>query len=66
MQVLNLTGLTSLRSSDLAALEEEDGAPALEILSLGRTSIDDTAAPYIAACPSLRVLDVAATRITSM
>ncbi|KZV75594.1 RNI-like protein [Peniophora sp. CONT] len=65
VKVLNLTGLTALRSSDLAALEEEGGAPALEVLSLSRTNIDDIAAPYIAACPSLRVLDVAATRMTS-
>ncbi|VDB99839.1 unnamed protein product [Peniophora sp. CBMAI 1063] len=63
IKILNLTGLTSLRSDDLAAFEE--GAPALEILSLGRTNVDDEAVPYIAACRSLRVLDVAATRMTS-
>ena len=54
-----------MRSSDLAALEEGGGAPALEILSLGKTNIDDDVVPYISACQSLRVLDVAATRLTS-
>ena len=46
-------------------LREGDGPPALETLSLGKTSIDDDVVPYISACRSLLVLHVAATRLTS-
>jgi Leucine-rich repeat (LRR) protein len=66
-QNLNLTGLTALRSSDLSPLLSEDtsaGPPLLEVLSLNRTALGDDSAPYIAACKSLQVLEVAATRFS--
>ncbi|EGO29367.1 hypothetical protein SERLADRAFT_412899 [Serpula lacrymans var. lacrymans S7.9] len=68
---LNLAGVSSLRSADLRGLLEyndgEDGrrTPTLEHLVLTNTGIDDEAAPYIAACSSLAILELGGTKITS-
>ncbi|KAJ7169603.1 RNI-like protein [Mycena filopes] len=63
---LNLSGLPSLRSAHLAGLVPIDGAPParLETLMLNHTGIDDGAAPFLAACPSLERLEVAETKVT--
>ncbi|KAJ7042523.1 RNI-like protein [Mycena alexandri] len=63
---LNLSGLPSLRSAHLAGLVPIDGAPParLETLMLNHTGIDDDAAPFLAACPSLAWLEVAETKMT--
>ncbi|EGO03558.1 hypothetical protein SERLA73DRAFT_119251 [Serpula lacrymans var. lacrymans S7.3] len=69
---LNLAGVSSLRSADLRGLLEyndgEDGrrTPTLEHLVLTNTGIDDEAAPYIAACSSLAILELGGTKITSV
>lgn len=42
-----------------------DGPPRLEELALNNTGIDDHAAPYLACCSSLVVLEVAGTKLTS-
>lgn len=42
-----------------------DSPPRLEELALNNTGIDDDAAPYLACCSSLVVLEVAGTKLTS-
>ncbi|KAI0036690.1 hypothetical protein K488DRAFT_40679 [Vararia minispora EC-137] len=64
---LNLTGLSLLRSGDLSPLLSEDPSvapPALQVLSLNRTGVNDEAAQYIASCESLQVLEVSTTRFS--
>ncbi|PCH33581.1 RNI-like protein [Wolfiporia cocos MD-104 SS10] len=66
-KVLNLSNITSLRSSDLEGLQtwEDETAPArLQLLSLNNTSVDDDAAPYIASCPHIETLAVGGTKFT--
>ncbi|KAF8507065.1 hypothetical protein F5888DRAFT_1647422 [Russula emetica] len=68
LKKLNLSGLTFLRSSDLqhlAPVDPTDAACSLQELSLNSTSIDDDASPYISCCPSLEILEVAGTRLSS-
>ena len=43
-----------------------DSQPRLEELALNNTGIDDDAAPYLACCSSLVVLEVAGTKMTSL
>jgi len=43
-----------------------DSPPRLEELVLNNTGIDDNAAPYLACCSSLVVLEVAGTKLTSL
>ncbi|KAH9968925.1 hypothetical protein BC827DRAFT_1121860 [Russula dissimulans] len=65
---LNLTGLSYLRSSDLqhlAPADPADAACSLRELSLNSTGIDDDASPYISCCPSLEILEVAGTKLSS-
>ncbi|KAI0067707.1 RNI-like protein [Artomyces pyxidatus] len=65
---LNLSGISSLRSSDLEGLAPEDPADdvcALEELILNSTAVDDDAAQYIAYCPLLETLEVAGTKFTN-
>ncbi|GLB36334.1 hypothetical protein LshimejAT787_0306220 [Lyophyllum shimeji] len=64
---LNLAGIHSLRSSDLVGLvpTEASGVSPLETLILNNTGIDDEAGLYLAACPHLRTLAVAGTKMTS-
>ncbi|KAG6842505.1 hypothetical protein C0991_000031 [Blastosporella zonata] len=63
---LNLAGIHAICSSDLAGLVSTDTDPVspLETLNLNNTAIDDEAGVYIAACPSLKTLAVAGTKIT--
>ena len=64
---MNLAGIPSLRSTDLAGLVSPEAlnAPLIESLIINNTGIDDEAAVYISACPSLVTLGVAGTRLTS-
>lgn len=67
-EILNLSGVTSLRSSNLEGLLADDlDAPdsPLRILNLNNTSIDDGAASYISTCKSLSILEVGGTKLTS-
>ncbi|GJE86055.1 LRR-repeat protein [Phanerochaete sordida] len=67
-EVLNLSGVTSLRSSHLEGLLADDlDAPEspLRVLNLNNTGVDDAAAPYISTCKSLETLEVGGTRFTS-
>jgi hypothetical protein len=67
-QKLNLSGLSFLRSSDLRHLAPADpthAACSLQELSLNSTSIDDDASAYLSCCPSLEILEVAGTRLSS-
>jgi hypothetical protein len=67
-QKLNLSGLSFLRSSDLqylAPTRPTDAPCSLQELSLNSTHIDDDASPYISCCPSLEILEVAGTRLSS-
>ena len=43
-----------------------DSPPRLEELAFNNTGIDDDAAPYLACCSSLVVLEVAGTKLTSL
>ncbi|KAF8554020.1 RNI-like protein, partial [Imleria badia] len=66
---LNLSGIPYLRSQDLCGLMSEtahDSPPKLEELALNNTGIDDDAAPCLACCSSLVVLEVAGTKLTSL
>jgi len=68
LKKLNLSGLTFLRSSDLQYLSPADPTDAdcsLQELSLKSTGIDDDASLYISSCPSLEILEVAGTRLSS-
>jgi len=68
LKKLNLSGLSFLRSSDLqhlAPADPTDAACSLRELSLNSTGIDDDASPYISCCPSLEMLEVAGTRLSS-
>ncbi|KAG9316104.1 hypothetical protein JVU11DRAFT_3778 [Chiua virens] len=65
---LNLSSIPYLRSSDLCGLISEsvhDDPPKLEVLAINNTGIDDDAAPFLASCSSLVVLEVAGTKLTS-
>ena len=67
IQILNLSGVTALRSFNLEGLLADDIDAAespLRVLSLNNTSIDDSAAPYISTCRSLETLEVGGTRLT--
>jgi hypothetical protein len=67
-QKLNLAGIKSLRSSDLAGLVAEDvdlSSPMLEVLTLDNTDLDDDASAFLASCSSLRILSLAGTKFTS-
>ncbi|CAK5279959.1 unnamed protein product [Mycena citricolor] len=63
---LNLSALSSLRSYHLAMLvpDDDEPPPTIQTLLLNNTAIDDEAAPFLAACVSLRWLEVAETKIT--
>ncbi|KAI9455849.1 hypothetical protein F5148DRAFT_1324597 [Russula earlei] len=68
LKKLNLSGLSYLRSSDLqhlAPVDPTDAACSLRELSLNSTGIDDDASPYISCCPSLEILEVAGTKLSS-
>lgn len=68
LQKLDLAGVKRLRSADLAGLVSEnldDGQPALEVLTLDNTDIDDDAAPFLTVCTSLRTLGLSGTKVTS-
>ncbi|TDL28013.1 RNI-like protein [Rickenella mellea] len=65
---LNLSGITPLRSSDLAGLfpsTDTEAKSPLHTLLLNKTGIDDDAAPWIASCSSLEALEVAETKFTA-
>ncbi|EJD03572.1 RNI-like protein [Fomitiporia mediterranea MF3/22] len=66
LSYLNLSGV-AVRSADLAALvsdgPEEQTSP-LETLILNKSLIDDDCAPWISSCRSLKVLELAETRIS--
>ncbi|KAJ7714895.1 RNI-like protein [Mycena maculata] len=65
---LNLSGLPALRSAHLAGLAPSDptSLPArIETLLLNNTGLDDDAAPFLAALPTLAWLEVGETKITS-
>ena len=67
-QLLNLSGIPLIRSSDLEGLLQEtaeDGPPRIQVLLLNNTSVDDNAAPYISACNDLENLAVGGTKFTS-
>ena len=67
-QMLNLSGLSFLRSQDLLHLapgNPDEAACSLQELSLNSTGIDDDAATYISRCPSLETLGVAGTKLSS-
>ncbi|KAK0246050.1 RNI-like protein [Armillaria nabsnona] len=65
---LNLSSISSLRSSDLAGLMptfEDDEPSALQTLMLNNTGVDDEVAPFISCCPELATLELAGTKITN-
>ncbi|KAF4605393.1 hypothetical protein EYR40_004177 [Pleurotus pulmonarius] len=64
---LNLSGVVSLRSSDLAGLmpEDDEEPSSLEVLNLNNTAVDDQAAIFISTCPYLHTLEVQGTKFTS-
>ncbi|KAH8102600.1 hypothetical protein BXZ70DRAFT_890543 [Cristinia sonorae] len=64
---LNLAGISSLRSMDLAGLvpDVSEEEPRLKTLILNNTNIDDDAAPFISSCADLQILELAGTKITS-
>lgn len=77
-QILNLAGISRLKSSDLAGLAplnetlddiglSEDptmNTPSpLQVLTLNNTDVGDEAAPYIASCISLETLELAGTKL---
>ncbi|EJD51907.1 RNI-like protein [Auricularia subglabra TFB-10046 SS5] len=66
---LDLGTVRDLKTADLVTLVaepgDEDEVPALEHLVLSNSKIDDDAAPFIAACRELRVLDVESTLLSS-
>jgi hypothetical protein len=67
-QKLNLAGLPSLRSQDLAALlpvGSDHQSSSLTTLVLNNTGIDDDSVPFISSCPDLQSLEVAGTKLTS-
>lgn len=43
----------------------EENPPRLEQLILNNTGVDDEAAPYLASCSDLEVLELAGTKISS-
>ncbi|PFH54649.1 hypothetical protein AMATHDRAFT_185367 [Amanita thiersii Skay4041] len=64
---LNLAGIPSLHSADLAGLLTNTGCqeePSLEVFNLNNTGVDDEAGIYISSCIHLRSLYVAGTRFT--
>jgi hypothetical protein len=63
-----LAGIPFLYSSDLVGLlaDAEEQVSPLETLILDNTHVDDDAAAYISACPMLRSLEIAGTKMTSM
>ncbi|KAG8697286.1 hypothetical protein FRC09_007964 [Ceratobasidium sp. 395] len=64
--ILNLENLPSLRSVDLEGLlpsSPNDLPSPVRSLNLARTSVDDEAAIYIAACTHLEVLNLSGTKI---
>lgn len=67
-QSLNLGGIPSLHSSELAGLVPdtvEQGPPELRTLVLNYTNVDDDAAPFISSCEHLETLKVGSTKFTS-
>ncbi|KAK0208562.1 RNI-like protein [Desarmillaria ectypa] len=65
---LNLSSISSLRSSDLAGLmptSEDDEPSALQTLMLNNTGVNDEAALFISCCPELATLELAGTKITN-
>ncbi|KAI0348602.1 RNI-like protein [Trametopsis cervina] len=65
-KILNLAGISSLRSRMLEGLladDDEQDSP-LETLILNNTNVDDAAAVYISSCKSLRILELASTKFT--
>jgi hypothetical protein len=64
--VLNFENVPSLRSDDLEGLlptTPNDLPSPIRVLNLARTSVDDDATIYIAACNDLEVLNVSGTKI---
>ena len=67
--MLNLSGITYLRSSDLVGFIADgmDTPPCrIQALYLNQTGVDDDAAPWISACSSLEVLEVVETKLSCM
>jgi hypothetical protein len=67
-QYLNLSGVHHLQSLHLTGLlpqDAENQPPRLEQLILNNTGVDDDAAPYLACCSNLVVLELAGTKISS-
>lgn len=65
---LNLSGVHHLQSLHLTGLlpqDAENQPPRLEQLILNNTGVDDDAAPYLACCSNLVVLELAGTKISS-
>jgi Leucine-rich repeat (LRR) protein len=65
---LNLSGVHHLQSLHLSGLlpqDAENQPPRLEQLILNNTGVDDDAAPYLACCSNLVVLELAGTKISS-
>lgn len=65
---LNLSGVHHLQSLHLSGLLPQDAdnqPPRLEQLILNNTGVDDDAAPYLACCSNLVVLELAGTKISS-
>lgn len=65
---LNLSGVHHLQSIHLSGLlpqEAENQTPRLEQLILNNTGVDDDAAPYLACCSNLVVLELAGTKMSS-
>lgn len=57
-----------MRSSQLEgllALDDEHDSSPLQVLVLNNTDVDDAAAPWLASCAELRILEVAGTKFTS-
>lgn len=67
-QRLHLSGIRNIKSSDLAGLVS-DGAQqcsSLQVLALDNTNVGDDAIPFLATCLSLRTLNAAGTKFTSL
>jgi antitoxin component of MazEF toxin-antitoxin module len=67
-QRLHLSGIRSIKSNDLAGLVPDDAqqSSSLQVLALDNTNVGDDAIPFLATCLSLRTLNAAGTKFTSL
>lgn len=66
LQTLNLSGIPHLRSSDLEGFASNgvEQPCSIRTLYLNKTGVDDYAVPWISACESLEILEVAETKLS--